>query len=238
MTATAPEIDDGIADLSAVERAVSQRRSVRGFTDAPVAMDLVKRLLTLAARAPSGTNMQPWKVEVLTGAALQRLKTGVETAFRDPKVKPDAEFPYYPNEFFEPYKSRRRKVGWDLYGLVGIEKGDTVRMQDQTARNFRFFDAPVGLIFLIDRKLEIGSWLDYGMFLQNIMVLARDHGLETCPQVAFSHWHAAIRQAIDISDDMIVVCGMSLGYADWARPENTLITERAPLDDFVNFHDG
>ena len=111
-------------------------------------------------------------------------------------------------------------------------------MQGYRVQNYQFFGAPVGLFFTIDRDMEQGSWLDYGMFLQNIMVLARDHGLETCPQVAFSHWHAAIRQAIDISDDMIVVCGMSLGYADWARPENTLITERAPLVDFVNFHDG
>ena len=191
MTATAPEIDDGIADLSAVERAVSQRRSVRGFTDAPVAMDLVKRLLTLAARAPSGTNMQPWKVEVLTGTALQRLKTGVETAFRDPEVKPDAEFPYYPNEFFEPYKSRRRKVGWDLYGLVGIEKGDTVRMQDQTARNFLF-----------DARWDLSDRSQAGnrQLARLRHVPAKHHGAGPrpwpgkCPQVPALHWHAAIRR--------------------------------------------
>jgi nitroreductase len=233
---SAPRIPLPVEPANAVEEAISQRRSVRAFLDTPVPRATVERILTLAARAPSGTNMQPWQVHVMTGAARDRLVTAVLAAF-DGSQEHRNEWAYYPKEFQEPYKSRRRKVGWDLYGLLGIARGDAERMHDQHGRNFKFFDAPVGMIFTIDRHLAIGSWLDYGMFLQNIMVLARAHGLESCPQAAFAGYHAVIREQLGLDAETVVVCGLSLGYADWSAPENTLITERAPLDAFVRFHD-
>ena len=235
-TLKAPRIPLPVEPENPVEEAVGQRRSVRGFRPDPVPRETVERILQIAARAPSGTNMQPWKVHVLTGAAKDRLSTAILEAF-DGEETHEGEWAYYPKKFRDPYLARRRKVGWDLYGLLGIAKGDFERTHAQHGRNYTFFDAPVGLVFVVDRDLEIGSWLDYGMFLQNVMVLARAHGLETCPQAAFAPYHKVIRRVLGLADEEAVVCGMSLGYADWGRVENTLITERAPLDAFVSFHD-
>ncbi len=231
----APNIDVRHSGLNPVEEAVSQRRSLRGFLPKPVPETLVRRILELAGRAPSGTNMQPWLCHVLTGPALARLTSALLAASSDPEKRNTSEFPYYPERFFEPYRGRRRKVGWDLYGLLGIEKGDYARTKVQHDRNLVFFDAPVGMIFKIHRDLRIGSWLDYGMFLQNVMILARSHGLETCPQAAFSHFHTTIRQHVDIGDDYVVVCGMALGHADWSRPECALVVDREPLASYARF---
>jgi nitroreductase len=236
MTDHAPRIPLPVSDLNPVEEAVGQRRSVRGYKPDPVPRETVERILQLAARAPSGTNMQPWKVHVLTGTAKERLSAAILEAF-DGETEHSSEWAYYPKRFRDPYLARRRKVGWDLYGLLGIEKGDHARMHTQHGRNYTFFDAPVGMIFTVDRDLEIGSWLDYGMFLQNVMVIARSHGLDTCPQAAFAPYHAVIRAELGLDDMEAVVCGLSLGYADWDRVENTLITERAPLEDFVTFRE-
>lgn len=236
MTEIAPRIPLPVSDLNPVEEAVGQRRSVRAFKPDPVPRATVERILQVAARAPSGTNMQPWKVHILTGSAKDRLSAAILTAF-DGDEEHAGEWAYYPKKFRDPYLTRRRKVGWDLYGLLGIEKGDHERMHAQHGRNHLFFDAPVGLIFVIDRDLEIGSWLDYGMFLQNVMVLARSHGLETCPQAAFAPYHKVIRAELGLDEMEAVVCGMSLGYADWGKAENTLVTERVPLDEFVTFRE-
>ncbi len=220
-----------------VDNAITSRRSVRAFEPTPVPREIVEHILRVATRAPSGTNMQPWRVWVATGAAKERLSAAIHHA-RD--TEPDAheqEFRYYPPEWREPYIGRRRKIGWDLYGLLGIERGEKERMHSQHGRNFDFFDAPVGMIFTIDRDLEIGSWLDFGMFLQNIMVTARGQGLHTCPQAAFAPYHAAIRPALNIPEDQVVVCGMSLGYEDESAPENRLRTERVDLDEFARFID-
>ncbi len=167
-----------------VTNAINTRRSLRGFLGDPIPQSIVESVLRTAARAPSGTNMQPWQVYVLTGEIRQRVCDAVCHAFDHTPEKHDSEKRYYPKKWFEPFISRRRKVGWDLYGLLGIEKGDKEKMKKQHRRNFQFFDAPVGLIFTIHRDLETGSWLDYGMFLQNIMLLAREAGLHTCPQAA------------------------------------------------------
>jgi len=145
------------------------------------------------------------------------------------------EYAYYPREWVEPYQARRRKVGWDLYGLLGIGRADKERMHGQHARNFTFFDAPVGLIFTIDRHLEQGSWLDYGMFLQSVMVAARARGLDTCAQAAFTTFHQVIAAELRLPETQMVVCGMALGYADPAAVENRLVTERAPLKDWAHF---
>jgi nitroreductase len=145
------------------------------------------------------------------------------------------EVQYYPDEFFEPYLSRRRAVGWDLYGRLGIARGEGAKMKAQHRRNFQFFDAPVGMIFTVDRRLATGSWLDYGMFLENVMIAARGRGLDTCAQAAWTHYHRAIRPVLGLGDQETVVCGMALGYADPDAPENALVTARTPACSFMRF---
>lgn len=218
-----------------VDEAISSRKSARAFLPVPVPRETIEHILAVASRAPSGTNMQPWKVRVLTGAAKARFSDTLVDAYLHHGSEHSQEWPYYPNPLPEPYIGRRRKVGWDLYGLLDISKGDEDKMRTQHARNYRFFDAPVGMIFTIDRIMKIGSWLDFGMFLQNIMVSARGHGLHTCPQAAFAPFHKVIRQALDIPQEETVVCGMALGHIDPDAIENTLQTERAPLHEFVSF---
>lgn len=222
-----------------VDHAITSRRSIRAFLPTPVPRALLEEILVVASRAPSGTNTQPWQVHVLTGAARARLAAAIVAAYDDPEQarSHSEEYAYYPREWVEPYLERRRKVGWDLYGLLGIGKADKTRMHAQHRRNYQFFDAPVGLIFTIDRVMEQGSWLDYGMFLQNVMVAARARGLDTCPQAAFTQFHRIIGRELQLDDAQMVVCGMSLGYADMSRIENTLVTDRAPVAGFARFVD-
>ncbi len=215
--------------------AVRTRRSIRAYTDQAVADETLKNILSTAARAPSGTNIQPWQVYVLKGAVRDGLCDAVCDAFDEDASAHTGEVPYYPETWFEPYISRRRKIGWDLYSLLGIKKGEREKTHAQHKRNFRFFDAPVGLMFTIHRDLSTGSWMDYGMFLQNIMVLAREAGLHTCPQAAWSDFHKVIRKELSLADEEVVVCGMAVGYADENAIENTLVAEREPLESFVKF---
>ncbi|KDP88955.1 nitrobenzoate reductase [Cupriavidus sp. SK-3] len=224
-------------DTSLVDQAIITRRSVRAFLDTPVPHDVVNEILAVASRAPSGTNAQPWRVYVLSGDAKLKLSADVLTAYDDPQrdSKYREEYPYYPRAWVAPYIDRRRKVGWDLYSLLQISREDKARMHAQHSRNFTFFGAPVGMIFTIDRILELGSWLDYGMFLQSIMVAARARGLDTCPQAAFTQFHAVIANHLRLPADEMVVCGMALGYADPAAIENTLSTEREPVSGFARF---
>lgn len=217
--------------------AVNTRRSLRGFLPDEVSLDTVSKILESAARAPSGTNMQPWQVYVVTGQTRKRLCDVVCAAFDEKSDQYVSEVRYYPESWFEPYISRRRKVGWDLYGLLDIKKGEREKMHAQHRRNFVFFDAPVGLIFTIHRELTTGSWLDYGMFLQNIMLLARELGLHTCPQAAWSDFHQPIRSVLPLNEDEIVVCGIALGYADPDLVENSLVTERDSVANFTQFLD-
>ncbi|MEE3287291.1 MAG: nitroreductase [Pseudomonadota bacterium] len=220
-----------------VSAAITTRHSIRRFLSTPVSRTQVEHILSLANRAPSGTNMQPWHVWVLTGDRKRALSSALGVAHDQGPSSWKPEHRYYPKEFMEPYRSRRRKVGWDLYGLLGIERGQKEKMHRQHGRNFLFFDAPVGLIFTIDRDLEIGSWLDYGMFLQNVMLAAREIGLHTCPQAAFTGHHGIIREHLDLPETQVLVCGMSLGYADSDAIENSLITEREPVENFTRFLD-
>ena len=225
-----PEPDEG---LNPVDAAITTRRSVRGFKPDPVPKETVAHILDVAARAPSGTNIQPWHVWVVAGEAKERVSKAVLNAREAGDEQ--HEYAYYPTDWREPYLARRRKVGWDLYSLVGIEKGDKPRMWKQHGRNFEFFDAPVGLFFSIESHLERGSWLDMGMFLEAIMVAARGQGLDTCPQAAWVGYHKAVRAAVGIPDEHTFICGMCLGYADNALPENTLVTVRAPVESFTTF---
>lgn len=226
-------------DTAAIDAAITSRRSVRAFLPTPVERSVIEDILRVAARAPSGTNVQPWKVHVLTGVARESLSERIMAAYSDPEVAGThtQEYDYYPTQWVSPYIDRRRKIGWDLYGLLGIGKTDKVRMHAQHGRNYTFFDAPVGLIFTIDRILGQGSWLDYGMFLENIMIAARGRGLDTCPQAAFTQFHRVIAKELKLPESEMVVCGMALGYEDHGAVENQLVTEREPLENFVRFHD-
>ena len=218
-----------------IDEAINTRRSVRAFLPDPVDDETIKDLLRLAARAPSGTNMQPWKAYVTRGAVKEQITDAIlNSGIRAEKIEWD-EYKYYPDKFFEPYLGRRRTVGFALYDALGIQRREVERMRAQHDRNFVFFDAPVGMIFTIDRRLNKGSWIDHGMFLQTLMVAARGRGLHTCPQAAFAPYHKQIRPVLNISDDEIVTCGMAIGYEDSSKPENSFRTERAPLEDWVTF---
>ncbi|CAN7690800.1 nitroreductase [Duganella sp. LjRoot269] len=226
-------------DQQAVDAAITSRRSIRAYLPQPVAREDVAQILRVAARAPSGTNTQPWKVYVLDGERKQQLSSAILAIHTDPEQAKlhTEEYAYYPREWVSPFIERRRKVGWDLYALLGLTRDNKAGMAAQHGRNYEFFGAPVGLIFTMDRIMEQGSWLDYGMFLQNIMVAARARGLDTCPQAAFTQYHRVIGQVLGLPENEIVVCGMALGVADPTKIENTLITDRMRVEEFVKFVD-
>lgn len=224
-----------LTDTEIVDEVIVSRRSVRAFLPTRVDDAVIREILDVAARAPSGTNMQPWKVYVTSGETQQRIGEAIlNSGVRAEKAVWD-EYKYYPDQFFEPYLGRRRANGFGLYSALGIGRRDVDRMRAQHDRNFVFFDAPVGMIFTIDRRLNQGSWIDYGMFLQNIMIAARARGLHTCPQAAFAPYHRQIRPVLGIPDEEVVVCGMALGLEDTSKPESTFRTDRAPQEEWVQF---
>lgn len=222
-----------------VDQVIYERHSVRAFLPKSVDREDVEAILSVAARAPSGTNTQPWQVYVLTGAAKDALSDEIVATFNDPDAlaQHHEEYDYYPSTWVDPYLARRRKVGFDLYGLLGLGRDNQAGMKAQHTRNYRFFDAPVGLIFTMDRVMGQGSLLDYGMFMQNVMLAARARGLDTCPQAAFNQFHRIISQRLNLPASQKVVCGMALGYADMDKIENRLETERVPVSEFAHFID-
>ena len=224
-------------EQQAVDAAITSRRSIRAYLPQPVAREDIAQILQVAGRAPSGTNTQPWKVYVLQGDPKRSLSDAILALHNDPAQarQHNEEYAYYPTEWKSPFIDRRRKVGWDLYALLGLTRENKAGMAVQHGKNYDFFGAPVGLIFTIDRVMAQGSWLDYGMFLQNVMVAARGRGLDTCPQAAFTQYHRVIAAQLALPDHEMVVCGMALGYADVSKVENTLVTERMALDEFVKF---
>ena len=224
------------AAAEAVEKAIASRRAVRAFLPDPVDPALVRRLIELAAQAPSGTNMQPWRLRVLGPRTRAKLETALVAALDDPSPR-EEEYRYYPVAFREPYLSRRRKVGWDLYGLLGVAKGDHAGMRRQTEANLRFFGAPVALMLTVDRDLEIGSWLDLGAFIQTLLIAAQGHGLDSCPQAIFARFHQVVRRELSIPQSEIVVCGIALGKADPDAPANRLVPEREPVESFTSWLD-
>lgn len=224
------------AAAEAVEKAIASRRAVRAFLPDPVGPALVRRLIELAAQAPSGTNMQPWRLRVLGPRIRARLETALIAALDDPSPR-EEEYRYYPVTFREPYLSRRRKVGWDLYGLLGVAKGDHAGMRRQTEANLRFFGAPVALMLTVDRDLEIGSWLDLGAFVQTLLIAAQGHGLDSCPQAIFARFHQIVRRELAIPESEVVVCGIALGKADPEAPANRLVPEREPVEGFTSWLD-
>lgn len=233
------DIDALLAPLpengKAVGRAIATRRSVRGFKQDPVPRATLEAILALAARAPSGSNIQPWKVYACAGDKRDEVVSAVHHAFKTEPEKHGEPYRYYPKEWREPYIDRRRATGWGLYGTLGIEKGEKDRMREQQGRNFLFFDAPVGLFFTMDNDMERGSWLDFGMFIQTVMIAARAFGLDTCPQQAWSHYYRVVNPIMGIPENEILICGMSLGVIDEKEPANEFWTPREPVSTFTKF---
>lgn len=218
------------------DEALRTRRSIRAFLPTPVDRATVTELLALASRSPSGSNIQPWKVRVVAGETRARITRAVLAALdRDGPEKHRREWNYYPVNWREPFVGRRRKVGWDLYALLGIPKGDFEATNRQRRRNYDFFGAPVGMIFTLDEDLEIGSWLDLGIFIGSLTIAARGRGLDTCPQAAFADFHAVLRQELGIPQSEVIICGLALGHADPGAIENTQVTERASVGEFATF---
>jgi nitroreductase len=219
-----------------VDAAINTRQSVRAFLPTPVARDTVEMLLKLAARSASGSNIQPWRVRVIGGDVKTRLEKAIVDAVERDGFEPyQREWNYYPVNWREPFHGRRRKIGWGMYNLLGVAKGDFEGTQRARMRNYEFFGAPVGMIFTLDEDLEIGSWLDLGIYLGSLMIAARGHGLHTCPQAAFADFHKVIRAQLGIPEKEVIICGMALGHIDPDAPVNRLVTERAPLADYASF---
>jgi nitroreductase len=225
-----------MTDWLPADEAIRTRRSVRAFLPTPVARATVEELLALASRSPSGSNIQPWKVRVVAGESRDRLCRAMLAALDEGGAEARREWDYYPVKWREPYLARRRKIGWDLYSLMGIAKGDFEGTDRQRRRNYEFFGAPVGLILSLDEDMEIGSWLDLGIFIGTFTVAARGRGLDTCPQAAIANFHEVIRQELGIPQKEVVICGIALGHADPSAPENRLVTERASASEFATFH--
>jgi nitroreductase len=239
---TTSQVATVVADSRSVDAAIESRFSCRAFhRDREVPRALVEEILDVAARAPSGTNIQPWQAYVLQGATRDSLADKVcaahDAVYADPSLAAEyrEEYDYYPTKWVSPYIDRRRENGWGLYGLLGIVKGEKDKMHAQHQRNFRFFDAPVGLMFTINRILGRGSLMDYGMFLQNVMVAARARGLHTCPQAAWNGFARIILPHIGAGPHEMLVCGMSLGYADLDALVNGFHTPREPAANFTRW---
>lgn len=230
-----------VADPDSVETAIRSRASIRAFLDRPVPREVIEQLLSLASQAPSGSNTQPWRVYVLQGerrAEVVRKVCETDDALHaDPSLARQfpEEYDYYPGEWISPYLDRRRENGWGLYAALGIAKGEKDKMHHQHQRNYGFFDAPVGLLFSVDRRLGRGSLIDYGMFLQTFMIAARAKGLHTCPQASWIRFAQIVKPLIGASVDEMLVCGMCLGYADDSSTANGFRTTRVPVEDFTTW---
>ena len=220
-----------------IKNAIISRRSVRKFLSKGINKEIIEDILNVSARAPSGTNIQPWNVHVLTGSARDRICKKASSAFLDPKIDKKNDRLHYMDNFRDPYITRRRKVGWDLYELLNIKKGDYEKTKAFHVQNFNFFDAPVGLLFTIEKDLGWMSWLDYGMFLQNICIAARGYGLHTCPQAAWGQMNNVLSPLLNIQDNHIIHCGISLGWEDENAEVNKLRTVREDINTFTIFHE-
>lgn len=228
------DIQQAAPDVFAAART---RRSIRAYKADRVPADTLREIVALGSEAPSGSNIQPWRVHVLTGATLLRVGTAMQQAFLNDEPGHRRDYDYYTDPIQEPYLARRRQCGWGLYGTLGIGRGDHAKSKAYRAANYIFFGAPAGLIFTIDRQLERGSWLDYGMFLQTIMLAARGRGLHTCAEAAIANYPDIVRRELNITPDNIVICGMAMGYADAGAVINTFRPARIAVEDYAVFMD-
>jgi len=219
-----------------VLEAMRGRKSTRAYLDKPVARATIESVLDAARWAPSGVNSQPWQVAVVTGAIKARISEALLAA-RTAKQPENPDYAYYPSEWQEPYKSRRKATGLALYQALHIGKDDPLARLKAWNNNYCFFGAPVGLLFFVDRVLAQGAWVDMGMFIENVMLAARGHGLETCPQASLAEYPELVRGILNIPATRALVCGMALGYADTGAPVNSYRTEREPVSAFTTWHD-
>ena len=214
--------------------AIKIRHATRGFSQQPVSHELIKQILEAARYAPSGVNSQPWNVSIVEGETKQLLAERIIAA-KEENQPPNPDYDYYPGEWKEPFKSRRKASGLALYQALEISREDTEKQKQAWYNNYRFFGAPVGMIFYIDKQLNKGSWLDMGMFLQNIMLAAVHYGLNTCPQAALADYPDIVREVLGIDDQYHIVCGMALGYEDPQHPANSYRLERESPENFTTW---
>lgn len=215
---------------------MKQRASTRAFLDKPVDRATVEAILEVARWAPSGTNAQPWEVVVVTGKIKQKISAALlsERIARHPE---NPDYAYYPKQWSEPYKSRRVACGLALYQAMKIGREDKDARLKAWNNNYSFFGAPMGLLFFLDRSLEKGSWIDMGMFIENVMLAAIGHGLATCPQASIAEYPDIVRKLVNAPDTRALVCGMALGYPDTAAPVNNYRTAREPVSNFTTWHE-
>ncbi|WP_425068543.1 nitroreductase [Reyranella sp.] len=218
-----------------VSEAVNSRRSMRVFKPDPVAKADLEWIIENANRSASNGNLQPWKLYVTMGAARKRLSAAILSAMDAGDNGPGAEYNVYPQEMTPVYDARRKLVGKQLYTLLGVPRGDAAGMMKQFRKNYEFFDAPVGMILCVEKRMGNGQWIDCGIFLDQLMLLAREKGLHTCPQAAFSRYQHVVRRELNIPEDQTVICGLAMGYADPDVVPNSLITDRAPIQDFTTW---
>jgi nitroreductase len=233
-------VQEGKTSTSGAERvtdAILSRHSCRAFTDRRVEPDTVRQLLDTARFAPSGGNLQPWKVHVLSGGSMQKFRAQLTPKFLAAPFAGTAEYNVYPPQLKEPYRTYRYKCGEDLYGHIGVSREDKPARLRQFARNYDFFGAPVGMFFFLDRIMGAPQWSDLGMFIQSIMLLARERGLETCAQEAWAVWHREVAEFLGVAANLMLFCGLALGYGDYSAPINRLRTERCTVEDITTFHE-
>jgi nitroreductase len=220
-----------------VTDAILSRHSCRAFTDQPVELPTVRQLLETARYAPSGGNLQPWVVHVLSGESMRQFRAQLTPKFLAAPFGGSAEYNVYPPQLKEPYRSYRYKCGEDLYGHIGVTREDKPARYRQFARNYDFFGAPVGMFFFLDRIMGAPQWSDLGMFIQNLMLLARERDLETCAQEAWAVWHREVAEFLGVGAELTLFCGLALGHGDYSAPINRLRTERTAVEEFTTFHE-
>lgn len=217
-----------------VLQAIRDRHSFRAFLEKPVHINQIKTILDAARFAPSGKNTQPWYVVAVTGNTITQIGDAIVTA-RESQIPENPDYHYYPTTWIEPYDTRRKICGYALYSSLNIDRHDMASRKIQWYKNYYFFGAPVGLLFFLDAILEKGSWVDMGLFIENVMLAARGLGLETCPQASFAEYPDIVRQIVNVPKEKSLLCGMSLGYADYENPVNQYRTERATVEEFTKF---
>ena len=218
-----------------VSEAVATRRSVRGFLDKPVPADVIRRIIDKAARSPSGGNIQPWHIQVIGGARIAELKAIMQRKIAEGPANETAEYDIYPKDFVSPYRERNFKVGQDMYGHIGIPREDKAGRRAWFQRNFQFFGAPLALFCSVDRRMGPPQWSDLGMFLQTVMLLLREEGLDSCAQECWAVYPKTVGEFLGLPSERMLFCGMAIGYADPAEPANRLISDRAPLAEWASF---
>ena len=219
-----------------VSEAVKSRFSCRAFTEKPVSKELIKEILDVAKQAPSGGNLQPWHIHAISGKKLDQIVSDIESKIIEMPMGEKTEYDVYPPNLWDPYRSRRFKCGEDLYKSINIPREDKGARLSQLAKNLRFFDAPVGLFVYIDRKMGPPQWSDVGMFLQTVMLIAREKGLHSCAQEAWAMWHSTVNKHLVVDNNLMLFCGMGIGYADESHPINSWRTDREAVDNFTTFY--